>query len=190
MVEEIADRIAKAIVEALTSHSIKKESKEKPEQKSEEIIEKAERKQEYVCEICGFRTTSKKGYAGHMRLAHQKPTLREGVSIYAEESIKKAQEMIIKIVDERIQKHLEAFANEIKSVLNVLKENDEDIINGIKKRDEELVKLWKHEEDMHSLIKEIADKLGYEIKYPTEIERFSHEKLHPYLVKKEVVNKD
>jgi DNA repair exonuclease SbcCD ATPase subunit len=137
-----------------------------------------EQKQEYVCEICDFKTKSKKGLAGHMRLAHQKPTKLEGVSKFAEESIKKAQESMIKLLDERIQKHLEAYSDELNKVFNVLKENDQSIIDGIKKRDELLKALWKAHETLHKAMIEICKKIGvceYSLGLKTPVLHVLHE---------------
>jgi hypothetical protein len=68
--------------------------------------EKDEEKPEYVCEICGFKTESKKGLAGHMRLAHEKPVKADSFKEYVDESVKKAlesmRESMIKLIDERI----------------------------------------------------------------------------------------
>jgi len=115
---------------------------------------------EYVCEICGFKTSSLKGFKGHMRLAHAKPVINEIRALEVQKALSLAREELKKIIDERIEARLRAYTEELIKVLKVLKENDENIIEGIKKRDKVLEDLWEAHERLHRIINKLCEKIG------------------------------
>jgi predicted RNase H-like nuclease (RuvC/YqgF family) len=73
------------------------------------------------CEICGFETESKKGLAGHMRLAHAKPVLGDGVREYVQEAIKQA----IQMYDSNLAKVIESYKRGIEAIQADLQKHHE-----------------------------------------------------------------
>ncbi len=90
-----------------------------------------EGKQEFVCDVGGFKTESRKGLAGHRRLAHQKPTSSDGYKQYVDDILAKLEEAW----EARVKAHLEANHKRIDALEEQI--NDKEI-NSLLGTDREL----------------------------------------------------
>jgi len=89
-------------------------------------------KPELICDICGFKTRSKRGFAGHTRLAHEKPTKQETYKEYIDVALRKQNEQTMSVF-EAIRETLKSILVEIKDTKKTESKTTIDVQPNIKK---------------------------------------------------------
>jgi len=82
--------------------------------------EKTSEEAKYTCEICGFKTSSLKGFKGHMRLAHARPVINEIRTLEIQKALALAREELKKVINESIGASLSDYTKELTKVLEAL----------------------------------------------------------------------
>ena len=70
-----------------------------------------------TCKICGYEARSRAGLAGHIRLAHEKPTIVESRKLELQEVLEGASGAFDEVLEERLNEHSNGLVKQIRAIV-------------------------------------------------------------------------